>query len=416
MVTGIVAGVPTRWVLPWSRMSVEGAPFVVSVVLALLGGMALGGVAAWLVVRRVARAETAQAVAQAEAAAESRRRSEEAPLREALARHEAEAQLTARHGNVAELLAPIRETLARYDEALGTLGRAHAQVAGAIGERLDAVQLSGEALRRETQQLAQALRAPTVRGQWGELQLRRVCELAGMLAYCDFEPQVTVRGDDGVQRPDLVVRLPGGRQLVVDAKAPLAAYLEAIGAADDRARAARLAEHATQLRAHVQRLAARRYWAQFTDAPEFVVLFLPGEAFFAAALEADPSLLEAALGERVLLATPTTLIALLKAAAVGWRQERVAEDAARVAALGRELQERLATFDEQLGEVGKGLQRAVTAYNRAVGSLEQRVLVSARRLASTHDEGIDALPTPATVDVVVRGEAQDAPTVPAVTA
>jgi DNA recombination protein RmuC len=354
-------------------------------------GLAVGAALAWFVARRVGRAETARAVAEAEA-----------PLRAALARHEAEAQLTARHGSLAELLAPIRETLARADETLGALGRSQAQVAGAIGERLDAVTLAGEVLRRETQQLAQALRAPAVRGQWGELQLRRVCELAGMLAYCDFEPQVTVRGDDGVQRPDLVVRLPGNRQIVVDAKAPLAAYLEAMAAGDERARAARLAEHAAQLRAHVQRLAARRYWAQFADAPEFMVLFLPGEAFFAAALEADPSLLEAALGERVLLATPTTLIALLKAAAVGWRQERVAEDAARVAALGRELQERLATFGTQLGEVGRGLQRAVEAYNRAVGSLEQRVLVSARRLGSAAGDGTDALPAPAPVETVVR--------------
>jgi DNA recombination protein RmuC len=339
-------------------------PFVWS-----LAGFAVGAVLSWLVVQRIASAEAARKVAEAEA-----------PLRAQLARHEAEVALTARHGNVAELLAPIRETLGRYDEALAQLSRAQAQVAGQIGERLDAVASSGESLRRETQQLSQALRAPTVRGQWGELQLRRVCELAGMLAYCDFEPQVTVRTDDGVQRPDLIVRLPGERRIVVDAKAPLTGYLEAMAATDDKLRAARLTEHAAQVRAHVQRLAAKRYWAQFPDAPDFVVLFLPGEAFFAAALDADPSLLEAALGERVLLATPTTLIALLKAAAYGWRQERVATEAAEVAALGRELHERLSVFDEQLIEMGRGLQRAMTAYNRAVGSLESRVLVSARRL------------------------------------
>ena len=226
-------------------------------------------------------------------------------------------------------------------------------------------------------------------------------ELAGMLAYCDFEPQVTVRNEDGVQRPDLVVRLPGGRQLVVDAKAPLAAYLEASDAADDRVRATHLAAHASQLRTHVQRLAAKKYWAQFTDTPEFVVLFLPGEAFFSAALEADPALLEVALSERVLLATPTTLIALLKAAAYGWRQERVTADAAQVIALGRELQERLSAFDAQLGEIGKGLQRAVFAYNRAVGSLESRVLVSARKLADLQEGGAP-LDTPALVELAVR--------------
>ena len=365
---------------------------------ALLVGLLSGVWLTWAVHRRLLASEVARALADGEA----RARIDAGPLRDALARHEAEAALTLRHGNVADLLSPIRDTLARYDDVLGQMGRSQARTAGAIGERLDAVALAGESLRRETQQLAQALRSPTVRGQWGELQLRRVCELAGMLAYCDFEPQVTVRNDDGVQRPDLVVQLPGGRRLVVDAKAPMAAYLEAIGATDDTVRRARLAEHAAHLRTHVQRLAAKKYWMQFADAPEFVVLFLPGEAFFAAALESDPSLLEAALSERVLVATPTTLIALLKATAFGWRQEHAAEDAARIVALGRELQERLVTFDTQLGEVGRGLQRAVGAYNRAVGGLESRVLVTARKLG---DLGVDgALAAPARVEKLVSGE------------
>lgn len=370
------------------------------VVAALVLGVVVGGLLTWALCRRLLASEIARATSDAQARAQS----EISQLRESLARHETEATLTLRHGNVSDLLSPIRETLARYDDVLAQLGRAQSQVAGAIGERLDAVMLSGESLRRETQQLSQALRAPSVRGQWGELQLRRVCELAGMLAYCDFEPQVTLRNDDGVQRPDLIVRMPCGRQLVVDAKAPLSAYLEAMSAPDDRARAARLAEHAAQLRVHVQKLAAKKYWAQFTDAPEFVVLFLPGEAFFAAALESDPSLLEAALGERVLLATPTTLIALLKATAYGWRQERVADDAARIVALARELQQRLITFDEQLGDVGKGLQRAVTSYNRAVGSLESRVLVSARKLGELGVDG-GGLEAPELIDTAVRDAA-----------
>lgn len=369
----------------------------IAVVVALIVGVAIGALGTWMAQRRVLVAEVARARLETDAIA----RTDMARLREALARHEVEARLTARHGNVAELLAPIRDTLARYDEQLTRIGAAQARATGVIGERLEAVTLVSESLRHETQRLSRALRAPSVRGQWGELQLRRVCELAGMLAYCDFEPQVTVRNEDGVQRPDLVVRLPGGRQLVVDAKAPLAAYLEASDAADDRVRATHLAAHASQLRTHVQRLAAKKYWAQFTDTPEFVVLFLPGEAFFSAALEADPALLEVALSERVLLATPTTLIALLKAAAYGWRQERVTADAAQVIALGRELQERLSAFDAQLGEIGKGLQRAVFAYNRAVGSLESRVLVSARKLADLQEGGAP-LDTPALVELAVR--------------
>ena len=372
-------------------------------VLIFAAGAAIGGLLAWLVVRRIAQADLARTASEAEA----RARAGETALREQLARHEAEAQLTARHGNLTELLAPIRDTLGRYDEALAQLGRAQAQVAGEIGARLASVVASGEQLRHETQQLSQALRAPTVRGQWGELQLRRVCELAGMLAYCDFEPQVTVRHGEGALRPDLVVRLPGDRRLVVDAKAPLSAYLEAAAAGDDRTRTARLAEHAAQVKSHVQKLGAKKYWAQFTDTPDFVVLFLPGEAFFAAALEADPTLLESALGERVLLATPTTLIALLKAAAYGWRQERVAEEAEVVAQLGRELHERLAVFDEQLVELGRGLQRAVTSYNRALGSLESRVLVTARKLGERSGAG-RPLPALTPLDAVVRGVEDEA--------
>lgn len=371
-----------------------------TVVGALMLGALIGALGMWLAHRRILGTEVARARLETQAVSHA----EVLRLREAVVRQETTADLTERHGNVAELLQPIRDTLSRTNEQLLRIGRAQAESHGAIGERLDAVALVGESLRHETQRLAQALRAPAVRGQWGELQLRRVCELAGMLAYCDFDPQFTVRGEDGVQRPDLVVRLPGNRQLVVDAKAPLAAYLEASSATDDRTRARHLVSHAAQLRLHVQRLAAKRYWAQFDDTPEFVILFLPGEVFFSAALEADPALLEMALSERVLLATPTTLIALLKAAAYGWRQERVTADAAQVIALGQELQQRLSVFDEQLHEIGRGLQRAVVAYNRAVGSLESRVLVTARRLSDLQEGGAP-LATPALVETAVRESA-----------
>ncbi len=366
-------------------------------ILIFAAGVLLGACCMWLAYRQVARSELARSRLEVDAAA----RAEILPLREALARHEAESSLSQRHGDVAAMLAPIRETLARYDEVLAHLGRAQAQTSGAIGERLDAVSSAGELLRLETQRLSQALRAPSVRGQWGELQLKRVCELAGMLAYCDFDTQVTVRGDDGAQRPDLVVRLPGERQLVVDAKAPVTAYLEALAATDERTRTEQLAAHASHVRAHVMKLAAKKYWSRFDASPEFVVLFLPGESFFAAALETDPSLLELALSERVLLASPITLIALLKAAAFGWRQERVHADAAAVAALGQELHERLSAFGDQLGEIGKGLERAVSSYNRAVGSLEKRVLVTARRLSELHDADATMEP-PAEVELAIR--------------
>lgn len=366
-----------------------------------LSGALIGALIMWAVQRRMQRDALHAATAQARLEAEATARTELAPLREALVRHETEAALTERHGNVAALLDPIRETLARYDDAFARLTQAQAHTVGALGERLELMTASSETLRLETQRLAQALRAPHVRGQWGELQLQRVCELAGMLAYCDFTPQTTLRQSDVVQRPDLIVRLPGDRQLVVDAKTPLAAYLDAMAAPDDATRATLLVAHAAQVRSHVQRLAAKQYWAQFPASPEFVILFLPGEAFFAAALEADPSLLEVALRERVLLATPITLIALLKAAATGWRQARVSADAAQVIALGQELHQRLMAFESQLGDIGKGLQRAVEAYNRSVGSLDRRVLVSARKLAALQDDTA-VLEAPAPIETLVR--------------
>jgi DNA recombination protein RmuC len=224
-----------------------------------------------------------------------------------------------------------------------------------------------------------ALRAPQVRGRWGEIALRKTAELAGMTKYCDFDEQQTVGADGERLRPDMVVRLPAGREIVVDAKVALSAYLEAVEARTGEEREACLARHGQQVRAHVKRLASKEYWSQFPRAPEFVVLFIPGEAFFAAAAERDPELLQAALANHVLIATPTTFIGLLLTAAYGWRQEQVAENAERISALGRQVHERLHVLIEHLARVGKALDASVEAYNKAVGSLETRVLPAARR-------------------------------------
>jgi len=245
-------------------------------------------------------------------------------------------------------------------------------------------------LRKETSNLVRALRAPGVRGRWGEVQLKRVVELAGMTAHCDFYEQQSVDTDEGRLRPDMLVRLPGGKTIVVDAKAVLSAYLDAIEAPDDVSRAGHLQRHARQVKERVDELGRKAYWEQFEQAPEFVVLFLPGEMFFSAALENDPSLIEAAADRRVVLATPTTLIAMLKAVFYGWRQERLAENAQEISALGRELYERLSVMGGHLSGVGKNLNQAVTAFNKAVGSIETRVFPTARKFKELHASGTAA--------------------------
>jgi DNA recombination protein RmuC len=276
---------------------------------------------------------------------------------------------------------PIHDALARMDAQLQRLERDRQQARGALDEQLRALVAGQDRLRTETGALVAALRQPQTRGRWGELQLRRVVELAGMTAHCDFVEQMSVATEDGLLRPDLIVQLPGGKQVIVDAKAPLNAFLDAYEARDETARTAALASHARLLREHLRRLSAKAYWDQFETAPDFVFLFLPGEHFYSAALEADPSLLEEGARQSVLIATPTTLIALLRAVAYGWQQERVAQDARAVAQLGRELHRRLETFAEHLQRVGTRLRSAVGAYNDAVGSFEHRVLPGARRLA-----------------------------------
>ena len=231
------------------------------------------------------------------------------------------------------------------------------------------------------------------------MQLRRVVEMAGMLSHCDFVEQTTVTVDGNRLRPDLVVRLPGGKQVVVDAKAPLQAYLDALEAKDEDTRKARLVDHARQIRDHIAKLSAKSYWAQFDETPEFVVLFIPGETFFSAALEQDPSLIEEGVNQQVILATPTTLIALLRAVAYGWRQETIAESAKAISDLGRELYTRLATMTDHFAKVGRGLETAVRSYNETVGSLETRVLPSARRFK---EQGIAPTAELAALPVIER--------------
>lgn len=310
------------------------------------------------------------------------------------------AWLYLRRGAEPDLLAPVRESLDRFDAHVRELEASRQYAYGELREQVRGLAEGQERLRSEAGRLASALRAPTVRGRWGEVQLRRVVELAGMVEHCDFLEQPT--SEDGRHRPDMVVTLPGGRHVVVDAKAPLHRYLDAVEAEDDGARERALREHARHVRAHIARLSAKSYWSRFDDAPEFVVLFLPGEAFFSAALEQDPELIEAGADDRVILATPTTLIALLRSVAYGWRQEQVARNAQEISELGRELHGRLATLAGHLDGVGRNLDRAVRAYNDAVGSLEARVLVSARRFSELGAVGDDDLEEPARVVSMTR--------------
>jgi DNA recombination protein RmuC len=289
-------------------------------------------------------------------------------------------ELDNRKAAVEHLVQPLRDTLARVEAQLREADAARRSSHAALTEQVSIARQSSDQLRAQTQALVTALRRPEARGRWGEMQLRRVVELAGMSARCDFEEQVVVTTPDGVLRPDMVVRLAGGKNIVVDSKVSLAAYLEAAEANDDNLRAARLDAHSRHLREHVDRLAAKAYWAALSPAPEFVVLFIPGEAFLAPALEHDPGLLEHALARKVHIATPTTLVTMLRTAQYAWQQAALSENARNVFDLGRELYDRLTGLGKHVDGLGKALTNAVTAYNRTVGSLENRVLVSARKL------------------------------------
>jgi DNA recombination protein RmuC len=297
----------------------------------------------------------------------------------------AKGELDQRRQALEQLLTPLRDQLGKYEQGLRLLELERQKAYSQLSEQVRHLNESQEKLQLETRNLVTALRSPATRGRWGEMQLRRVVEMAGMLEHCDFEEQVSAKAVDGPLRPDLVVRLPGAKQVVVDAKVPLQAFLDANEAVDDESRRAHLQVHARQLRAHVDSLSKKAYWQQFADSPEFVVAFVPGDPLLAAALESDASLLEHAVSNHVLLATPTTLIALLRAVAYGWQSEALAENAREVQQIGRELYRRLATFGDHMGRTGRSLRSAVEAYNRAVGSLERSVLPQARRF---HELGV----------------------------
>lgn len=319
---------------------------------------------------------------------------------------EARGDLGKREEAIKTLVQPLADSLKRYETQVQTLEQTRRTAYVSLEQEVKRLALTNQQLQQETGKLVTALRDPKVRGRWGELALRRAAELAGMIEHCDFEQQVSFSGEDGRMRPDMVVRLPGGRTVVVDAKTVLDAYLDAVAAADEATRQDALRRHAAQVRSRLKELASKSYWKSFPSAPEFVVLFLPGESFFSAALETDATLIEDAVTQRVVLASPTTLIALLRAIAYGWRQEQFTENAERISELGRELFDRIRTFTGYMENLGGSLGTAVKTYNQAVGSLESRVLTSARRFrelgAGTGDEIPEVSPvdrTPRALDV-----------------
>jgi DNA recombination protein RmuC len=363
-------------------------------------GALLGGLAAWLFLR--------------ERVAAHRRAADEVTATFRSLSAEALQQNTDSFLRLAQSqLQPIAATLKTFDDKTLALDRERQRAYGTLTEQVRSLAEGQERLRAETGNLRTALRAPHVRGRWGEIQLKRVVELAGMIPHCDFQEQATTRdGDGALLIPDLVVNLPGGKRVVVDAKAPLAAYLDALEAEDEPTRKTHLQLHARQVREHIGRLAAKRYWQQFEPAPEFVIMFLPDETFFRVACEADPSLLELGPESGVLASSPTTLIGLLKVFAYAWQQETIAEDARDIAALGRELYERLGVFASHFSKVGRALGTAVSAYNDATGSLERRLLVTARKFeehgAASGELGdvepLEKTPVPLTATELTRAE------------
>jgi DNA recombination protein RmuC len=315
---------------------------------------------------------------------------------------QAKGDLDARQKAVADLVAPVRDSLNKVDAQIQQMEVARGDAYGELRAQVQSLITTQKELQSETGNLVRALRTPNVRGRWGEIQLRRVVEIAGMLSYCDFTEQESVTTETGRLRPDLVVKLPGGKNVVVDAKTPLQAFLDAFETNDEETRRTCLANHARQVRDHMKTLAGKNYWEQFDPTPEFVVMFLPGETFFSAALEQDSSLIEQGVLSRVIPASPTTLIALLKAVNYGWNQEKLARNAKQISELGKELHDRLRLLAGHITQVGTGLDRAVESYNKAVGSLESRVLVSARKFAELGASVADDIPELAPIETTAR--------------
>jgi DNA recombination protein RmuC len=348
----------------------------------LVIGLVLGAVLGWLAARSSTTALTA----------------ERALLRERLTQADTAAD---RQQDLAITVAPLRDALSKVESHLRELEGARISAYTSLTAQVSFAREASEALYEQTSSLVAALRAPQARGRWGEMQLRRVVEMAGMVEHCDFTEQATVTTDDGVLRPDLVVRLAGGKQIVVDAKVTLAAYLAAAESRDPDVVEERMRAHARHLRDHVTGLAAKEYWRAFEPTPEFVVLFVPGDAFLAPALERDPTLLEDAMALRVLIATPTTLMAMLRTVAYSWQQEALTAHARSVFELGRELYRRLGTLGGHVDKLGRSLGRAVEDYNKTVGSLESKVLVQARRMAELQVTDAD-LPAPLPLEAAPR--------------
>jgi DNA recombination protein RmuC len=378
---------------------------------ALLVGLLVGAVAVWLALRERIRAEQAAAASERRLAHERLAVAERShaelraqfPAMAAQALRDSQTSLLELAGTRLDgHVAPLKESLEKVESRVRELDQARRQAFGALENELRSLQASQERLRTETGNLVTALRAPHVRGRWGEVQLKRVVEVAGMLAHCDFDAQVSTRDEEGsLRRPDLVVTLPGGKRVVVDAKVPLAAYLDACAAEDEDRRLQSLQQHARQLREHIVKLGAKGYWKQFEPAPDFVVMFLPDETFLRAAAETDPAIIEDAWKARVIPASPNTLLTLLRTVAITWQQETAAQSAREVHELGQELYDRLRTMAGHVHRLGQSLKSSVNHFNQTVGALESRVLVTGRKLQQ-HGIGGEDLPEVEPVELQPR--------------